>query len=258
MRVISFANHKGGTGKSTVTLNTAILLAQQFGKHVLMIDIDPQGSLTGALLEANSNYLTLHTVLGEGDKGELALADIIQPIEPNLFLAAGGAMLSRSEIGIASRFNREYILKNALALISAEFDITLIDCPPSLSLLTINALTASDAVIIPTQPAAVDLRGTALFLETLSEITAQLNPQLQNLGLILTFHDARYKHHQNAVDVIDANNLSIMGTIGRTVKVQEATTDGNALHEYDPTNPQVAAFKKIATQVNAWLESEQR
>jgi chromosome partitioning protein len=151
---------------------------------------------------------------------------------------------------------RENVLKKALASVGDTFDVALIDCPPSLSLLTVNALTAADAVLIPTQPQAVDLRGLRLFLSTLDNIRQELNPELQTLGILPTFFDSRLTHHKEAIGAMERAGLPLMNVrIGRSVRVAEAAANGETVVTFEPKNPQAQAYRELAEEIHQWLSN---
>ena len=165
MKIISIANHKGGTGKTSLAWNVASLLAQEHQLRVLVVDIDPQSSLTESVLDSNERP-HIGDVLGDSAIGKLSLREIIRPLSENLAIAPSDISLANHEMGLIQRVGRENILKRVLASVQNQYDIVLIDCPPSLNLLVVNALNASQGVIIPTRPEPTDLRGTRLFLKS--------------------------------------------------------------------------------------------
>lgn len=258
MKIISIANQKGGTGKSATTHALGAVLASELERRVLMVDIDPQSSLTEASGVGDAEGVSLAEVLGGATPGKTKLKDIIVEVSENLFLAPADLALAATELGLASRMGRENVLKKALATVESGFDVALIDCPPSLSLLTVNALTAADAVLIPTQPQAVDLRGLSLFLETLQNIRQELNPELETLGILPTFFDRRLTHHRDAIEAMERAELPVMQVkIGRSVRVAEAAASGETVVTFDPKNPQAQAYRELAEAINQWLNDKQ-
>jgi|CXWK01.1.fsa_nt_gi chromosome partitioning protein len=258
MKIIAIANQKGGTGKSATTHALGAVLASELQRRVLMVDIDPQSSLTEAAGVGDAEGISLAEVLGGATPGKTKLQDIIVEVSENLFLAPADLALAATELGLASRMGRENVLKKALATVANYFDVTLIDCPPSLSLLTVNALTAADAVLIPTQPQAVDLRGLSLFLETLQNIRQELNPELETLGILPTFFDRRLTHHRDAIEAMERAELPLMQVrIGRSVRVAEAAANGETVVTFDPKNPQALAYRELAEAINQWLKDKQ-
>lgn len=252
MITIAIANQKGGVGKTLSALTLGSLLAAT-GRHVLLIDLDPQSSLTqsaGISSPANS----LADVIGGAEPGTLALPAIIQTISPGLDIAPSDLTLAGCELGLVQRWGREQVLAGALAGLDG-YDLVLIDCPPSLGLLTVTALTAANHVIIPTQPAAADLRGLKLFLGTLDKIrAAKLNPGLNLIGVIITQYDGRLLAHKEALEVLEAAGLPVlMPPVPRAVKAQEAAGAKVPLTTYDPNGRATAAYVEIANNLLARL-----
>ncbi len=256
MKTVAIANQKGGTGKSATTHALGAVLAAEYQRRVLMVDIDPQSSLTEACASADTSGVSLAEVLGGATPGTLTLKKIILELSDNLYLAPADLALAATELGLVSRMGRENVLKKALASVGDTFDVALIDCPPSLSLLTVNALTAADAVLIPTQPQAVDLRGLRLFLSTLNNIRQELNPELETLGILPTFFDSRLTHHKEAIGAMERAGLPLMGVrIGRSVRVAEAAANGETVVTFEPKNPQAQAYRELAEEINQWLSN---
>ena len=256
MRTVAIANQKGGTGKSATTHALGAVLASEHQRRVLMVDIDPQSSLTEACASSDTSGSSLAEVLGGATPGKLNLRKIILELSENLYLAPADLALAATELGLVSRMGRENVLKKALSTVENDFDIALIDCPPSLSLLTVNALTAADGVLIPTQPQAVDLRGLRLFLDTLDNIRQELNPELETLGILPTFFDRRLTHHKEAIAAMERAGLPLMGVkIGRSVRVAEAAAEGQTVVTYEPQNPQALAYRELAEEINQWLSN---
>ena len=258
MRTIAIANHKGGVGKTATTHALGVALAER-GERVLMLDLDPQSSLTGACGLQAPEGRSLAEVLGASTPGHLALAEVILELQPNLHLAPGDIALATAELGLTSRMGRETVLKRALATIVGRYTIALIDTAPSLGLLSINALTAADAVLIPTMPQAADLRGLRLFLDTLNQVREALNPQLQTLGVLVTFCDQRLIHHRQALEAMESGGLPLFKSrIGRSVRVAEASGVGQSVISFEPRNPQAQAYQDLATEVHQWLKAARR
>jgi chromosome partitioning protein len=254
MKILAIANQKGGVGKTATVQSLGAALSQEHGLDVLMVDADPQASLTGACGIAGAEP-SLADVVGGASPGSLAISDILEQIKPGLYLAPADISLSGSELGLVSRMGRENVIKKALAGVSEHFDIALIDCPPSLGLLTLNALTAADAVLIPCQPSAVDLRGLRLFFDTLERIRGELNPELETLGVLVTFYQDRLNHHQTALEALREAGLPVLDvTIGRTVRVAEAAGEALSVIEYAPDNPRTQEYLELSNEVIKWLK----
>ena len=251
MKTISVSVQKGGSGKTTTVYNVASELVTA-GKSVLMVDLDPQATLTGI-----SNVDASHTVaevFGDSRKGTMTIPDIIQPIKERWDIVPAGIDLSVTEIQIVSRIGREAILKNALTAVQDKYDFCLIDTPPSLSLLTVNALTAADGVIIPIQPTAADIWGLSLFLDTLESVKA-INPSLKTIGILLTFFDARATLHQNALQQLESSEdlpPILSERISRSIKIAEAAGAHLPLREYDSRNSNNAKYMELAKELIEW------
>lgn len=251
MQCIAIANHKGGVGKTALTQNIGALLADD-GRRVLLVDLDPQASLTSAwqLPEFDAS---MASVMGGHEPGRVVLPEIIHKVRKRLDLAPADISLAVSEAGLFGRIGREFVLKRALSAVAADYDVCLVDCPPSLGSLTINALAAADGVLAPTQTQATDLKGLRLFLDTIGRMQEGLGHQVVIIGVIPTFYDARYIHHQDAIDAMQRGGLPLMPAIGRTVKIAEAMAAGMPLHDYEPGNPQVDNLKQVTRKVDQWL-----
>ncbi len=255
MVIICVANHKGGVGK-TATAHALGAARAAGGLRVLLVDCDPQSSLTQACGVREAGGRSLAEVLGGARPGQLSLAEILLEIAPGLTLAPADIALAGAELGLTSRLGREAVLKRALQPVAGKFDLVVVDCPPALGLLTVGALTASDAVLIPTQPQAADLRGLQLFLDTLETIQAELNPGLKVLGVLVTFYDRRLNHHRQAIEAMRAGGLPLLPVmVGRSVRVAEAAGAGESVLSFAPTNPQAGAYGELAKVVRTWLEN---
>lgn len=247
MKALAIANQKGGTGKTATAHNIGALLSDR--RRVLLIDTDPQSSLTNSIL-TEPPARTLADVM----QGKAAAADAIYHAG-KLDIIPSDISLASVELELVSKIGRENILKRALAGLA--YDLAVIDCPPSLSLLTVNALTAAAGVIVPTQPQAVDLRGLALFMDTVKTIQQELNPALEVIGILPTFFDGRLNHHNQAIEAMQRAGLPVMKVyIKRSVRIAEAAGLSQSLAEYDPHNPQNESYKRLSEVVTRWLNKQ--
>jgi chromosome partitioning protein len=251
--ILAIANQKGGVGKSTTAAAIGAELAQH-GRRVLLVDTDPQSSLTQSL-GSESPGRSMAEVIGGATRGHMAIQDIIQTISPGLDLAPSDIQLAANELGLISRIGRENVIKQALANVRG-YDLIILDCPPALSLLTIGALVAAAAVIVPTLPSASDLRGVKLFLGTIDQ-ARELNPDLQLLGVVIVQFDQRFIAHSQALEAIKAAGLHVIGVIPRSVKAQESTAARQPVNIYDPSGKIAEAYKPITRKVLQWLKENQ-
>ncbi len=241
-RTIAIANQKGGVGKTTTTLTLGAALAER-GRSVLLVDLDPQSSLTIAL-GINGQGSSLYEVLGSTTPGTKTIRDIVHRIAPRFFLAPADIALSRSEAGLMVRLGREGVLKKALQ--DAHFDYVLIDCLPSLGILTINALVAANEVIIPTACEYLALRGIALFYQTMRKVQS-INPDLQVLGILPTFYDGRLVHARDVLRAMKDKGLPVFEVeVGRSVRFAESSLASESILSYAHSHPGAEAYRKLA------------
>jgi len=256
MKILAFANQKGGVGKTTSAANVGALLAAA-GQHVLLLDLDPQASLTQALgIDAQGKSIA--DVMGGANRGRLQIADIARRVSKGLDIAPSDIELANCELGLVQRLGREAVLKTALINVR-NYDVVIVDCPPSLGLMTINAMIAADGVIVPTLPAASDLRGVRLFMDSLDRIRDDgLNPALKLLGVLFVQYDPRLTAHAQALDSVKGAGLEVLGMIPRSVKVQESGAARQPLTIYDPQGKPAKAYTSVTRKVMTWLKRNPR
>lgn len=244
--IISIGNQKGGVAKTTTTLHLAHAIANQ-GKKVLVVDLDPQSSLTIACgLEPEDISNTTYNMLCEDMDARNAILDI-----GNIHIIPAIIDLSVAEIQLAGMIAREYVLKNKLDGVKDYYDYILIDCPPSLGLLTINALSASNYILIPTTTEYLALRGMDLLFSTINKIKVNLNKDLEVMGIIPTIHDARTLHSREVLEEIKNNysDIKVFSPIKKSVKVQDAVLGATTILETDPMHEIAKTYSEIASGV---------
>jgi chromosome partitioning protein len=248
LHVFAIVNQKGGVGKSTTSVNLAACLGD-LGRRVLLIDLDPQGNATSGFgLNKNERELCVYNALLEN----VPLSEIIEPVGvDNVFVVPATIQLAGAEIELVSAMSRETRLKAVLEPVESEFDYVLIDCPPSLGLLTINALTAADALIIPIQCEYYALEGLSKLLDSVRLVRTHLNPHLDIFGVVMTMYDSRTKLAQQVVDEVrDFFEAKVFSTlIPRTVRLSEAPSFGQPVTLYDPTGKGAEAYRNLAKEV---------
>jgi len=248
MQIITLCNQKGGVGKTTTTVNLGSALAN-LGKKVLIIDMDPQGNACSGvgLNKYRVEKSIYHVLIGEVDAKKIVKKTDVK----NLSIMPSNRDLIGAEVELVSAFSRETKLKNALLPLVNDFDLILIDCPPSLNLLTVNALTAADSVIIPVQCEYYALEGISELVHTVDLIKQNLNPDLKIAGIVLTMFDSRNNlSHQVVKEVKDHFNEKVFETfIPRSVKLSEAPSHGLPIHYYEPKSSGAIAYQKLAHEV---------
>jgi chromosome partitioning protein len=244
-RVISFANQKGGVAKTTTTLNLGVALAEQ-NLRVLLCDLDPQGNLT---MSQGLNPDTMERSIFDVLVHRLPIQEIIHHTEVDL--AVSSIDLAGAELALSSMIGRERALEKALAPVRDSYDYVLIDTPPSLGLLTINALVASNGVIVPVQCEYLSLRGLVQLENTLSMIRENLNPEVGIEGILPTMYDSRTLHSREAVEILQENfgDLVFDTKIKKTVRYAEAPVKGTSVLKYDPSGSAAQAYRDLAKEV---------
>ena len=244
-RVISFANQKGGVAKTTTTLNLGVALSEQ-GLKVLLVDLDPQGNLT---MSQGLNPDTIERSMFDVLVHRLPIDEVIHHVEVDL--AVSSIDLAGAELALSSMIGRERALEKALAPVRDTYDYVLIDTPPSLGLLTINALVASNGVIVPVQCEYLSLRGLVQLENTLSMIRENLNPSVGIEGILPTMFDSRTLHSREAVEILQENfgELVFDTKIRKTVRYAEAPVKGTSVLKYDPTGSAAQAYRDLAKEV---------
>lgn len=248
IHVFAVVNQKGGVGKSTTSVNLAACLGD-LGKRVLLIDLDPQGNATSGFgLNKNQRELCVYNSLLEG----VPLAEIIEPVGvENVFVVPATIQLAGAEIELVSTMSRESRLKAVLDPVRADFDYVIIDCPPSLGLLTVNALTAADTLIIPIQCEYYALEGLTKLLDSVRLVKTHLNAGLEIFGVVMTMYDSRTKLAQQVVDEVrDFFEGKVFQTlVPRTVRLSEAPSFGQPVTLYDSSGKGAEAYRSLAKEV---------
>lgn len=254
VRIVVF-NHKGGVGKTTTAINLAASLVHTQKKRVLVVDMDPQANATRALMgrEFGSGRPTVKNVLlREGNEAVCMEHVIVRTAMPGLVVAPSDLSLSEAEFKLSSAMRREFILKDALTPLEDTFDFILIDCPPSLGLLTLNALAASDSVLIVCECQYLALRGIKFVLEILQLVQERLNPKLRILGVAATKYYVLSRANQEALQCLRGLKEQVhvfSAVIPRDVKAEEAPSHGKPLLSYAVDSRAAQAYLKLAAEV---------
>jgi chromosome partitioning protein len=244
-RIIAFANQKGGVAKTTTTLNLGVALAEK-GLNVLAIDLDPQGNLT---MSQGWNPDEIERSMFDVLVHRLPITEIIRRNE--LDVAVASIDLAGAELALSAMIGRERALEKALLPVRESYDWILIDTPPSLGLLTINAFVAASGVIVPVQCEYLSLRGLVQLENTLSMIRENLNPQVEIQGILATMYDRRLLHSREAIEILKENfgDLLLNTKIRKTVRYAEAPVKGQSVLAYDPSGEAAAMYRDLAKEV---------
>ena len=250
-RIIALCNQKGGVGKTTTTINLGAALAD-YGRRVLIVDFDPQGAASVGLgTSPHELDRTVYNLLME--RGAV-LSDIVKPTGvPNLDLLPANIDLSAAEVQLVGEVARESILSRVLRPAEQDYDVILIDCQPSLGLLTVNALTAAHGVLIPLECEFFALRGVALLVETVEKVRDRLNPRLQVDGILATMHDPRTLHSREVLARVHEafGDQPLHTVIGRTVKFPDSSVAAEPITTYAPTHSGATAYRQLARELVA-------
>ena len=247
-RVIAIANQKGGVGKTTTAINLTAALAEK-GKKVLVIDIDPQGNTTSGFgIDKNDLEDTVYElILGECSINDCIIKDVI----PNVSVLPSNVNLAAAEIELIGIEKKEYILKSEVDYIKEQYDYILIDCPPSLNMLTINAMTTATSVLVPIQCEYYALEGLSQLIHTINLVKERLNPELDMEGVVFTMYDARTNLSMQVVENVKDNlKQNIYKTlIPRNIRLAEAPSYGMPITKYDSKSAGAEAYRRLAEEV---------
>ena len=247
-RIIAIANQKGGVGKTTTTINLAASLGEK-DKKVLVIDVDPQGNTTSGFgIDKNNLNNTVYELL----IGECTIVDcLIKNIYHNVSLIPSNINLAATEIELIGINRKEYVLKNEIDWISSDYDFILIDCPPSLNMLTVNAMTSANTVLVPIQCEYYALEGLSQLIHTINLVKSRLNPDLELEGVVFTMYDARTNLSLQVVENVKQNlkNNIYKTIIPRNVRLAEAPSHGMPITTYDPKSTGADSYFMLADEV---------
>ena len=247
-RIIAIANQKGGVGKTTTSINLSACLAEA-GKKVLVVDIDPQGNATSGLgVEKNELENTIYELF----VGECELSDcLIENVLDNLSVLPSNVNLSGAEIDLIGIEKREFLLKKYITPIRDNYDFIIIDCPPSLNILTVNAMTTADTVLVPIQCEYYALEGLSQLIHTINLVKQRLNPELEMEGVVFTMYDARTNLSLEVVENVKKNlKQNVYKTIiPRNIRLAEAPSYGQPINIYDPKSAGAESYLALAEEV---------
>ena len=247
-RTIAIANQKGGVGKTTTAINLSACLAEK-GKKVLAVDMDPQGNMTSGLgVDKDSVENTIYNlIIGEAKMEEVLIKDVLE----NLDIIPTNIDLSGAEIELLDVEEKEYIVRNEIDKIKDNYDFIIIDCPPSLSMLTINVMTTADSVLVPIQCEYYALEGLSQLIHTVELVRDRLNPKLTIEGVVFTMYDARTNLSLQVVENVKDNlEQTIYKTIiPRNIRLAEAPSYGIPINKYDPKSAGAESYLRLADEV---------
>ncbi len=250
-RILALCNQKGGVGKTTTAINLGAALAE-YGRRVLLVDFDPQGALSvGLRVQPHQLDRTVYNLLMERGVG---VEDVLlKTAVTGLDLLPSNIDLSAAEVQLVTEVAREQVLARTLAPVLPDYDVVLIDCQPSLGLLTVNALTAAHGVVIPLECEFFSLRGVALLIDTIDKVRERLNPTLRLEGILATMYDGRTLHSREVFTrVVEAFGDTVFDTvISRTVRFPETTVAGEPITTWAPTSAGATAYRNLAREVLA-------
>lgn len=247
-RIIAIANQKGGVGKTTTAINLSACLAEM-GKKVLTIDLDPQGNTTSGLgVDKNQQNKTAYELL----IGQETVESCVQKeVFPNLDLLPSNVNLSGAEIELIGIHRKEYILKDEIDKVRDRYEFVIIDCPPSLNMLTVNAMTTADTVLVPIQCEYYALEGLTQLIHTINLVKQRLNPSLELEGVVFTMYDARTNLSLQVVENVKSSlkNTVYKTIIPRNVRLAEAPSHGMPITQYDPRSAGAESYRLLAEEV---------
>jgi chromosome partitioning protein len=244
-KVIAFANQKGGVAKTTTTLNLGVAL-RELGHRVLVVDLDPQGNLT---MSQGMNPDAIERSMFDVLVHRVPISEVIKTVEVDIAVAS--IDLAGAELALSALIGRERALEKALVEVRDSYDFVLLDTPPSLGLLTINAFVAAEGVIVPVQCEYLSLRGLVQLENTLAMVRENLNPSVHVEGIVPTMYDGRTLHAREAIEILEEHFGDLVyGTrIRKTIRYAEAPVKGSSVLRYDPTGPAAQAYRDLAKEV---------
>ena len=246
-RIIAIANQKGGVGKTTTAVNLAAALSRK-GKRVLLVDLDPQGNATSGLGVSKKQENTVYDLLVNDQPTERCIR---KGVYETLDLVPSTVDLAGAEIEMLDLERHEYVLKKKLRFVTDKYDVILIDCPPSLNLLTVNALTTADSVLVPIQCEFYAMEGLTQLTFTIQLVQKKLNPSLKMEGVVFTMYDARTNLSEQVVESVRSylKDKAFDTVIPRNVRLAEAPSHGMPIFEYDPRSAGADAYMKLAEEL---------